>query len=286
MEYNLIALPLDSRCVIIKHRGLTIVSLSTVPKSLLKWIFLTLLLLGFVSAIRYATTAPQQNRHWAAAHERLASIEFSNTTSNRVVTITNLRDFQWDKTNPQRYRDMQFNFSDIVELKAAVSHFSAISEIAHVFMTFVLEDGRELGVSIEARREYDEEFSLFGGLFAGFELITVLATPEDLLSVRKINQEEVHVYPIKESKEKAQELFMLIANDVNALYKEPQLYHLFFKNCTNQLVKHVSVLTKEKYPWYFQTLAPGLTGRTLYELGLIDLPDTGFDDIQNKTLIK
>jgi len=50
-------------------------------------------------------------------------------------------------------------------------------------------------------------------------------------------------------------------------------------------VKNVSILTEEKYPWYFQTLAPGNTGRILYELELIDLPDTGFEDIQAKTLL-
>lgn len=285
MEYNLIAVsvsPLKLRL----RRGHAIISLTAVPKNILKWTLLALLMFAIVSAIRYASTTPKQDHSWAVAHERLASIEFSDATVNPSVTVKNLRDFQWDSVNPQRYRDMKFKLDDIVELEAGVSHFSAISEIAHVFMLFVLADGRQLGVSIEARREHDEEFSILSGLFAGFELITVLATAEDLLSVRKINQEEVHLYPIKENKEKAQELFMLIANDVNALIKEPQLYHLFFKNCTNQLVKHVSVLTKDKYPWYFQTLAPGLTGRTLYELGLIDLPDTGFEDIQNRTLVK
>ena len=203
-----------------------------------------------------------------------------------MIKVNNLRDFQWKNNSPEQYQNLQFQLNDVVELKAAVSHFSAISEIAHVFMTFVLSDGRELGVSIEARREHDEEFTIQGGLFAHFELIYVLATPEDLLGIRKVNGEKVHVYPIKETKEKAQELFLLIANQVNSLNKNPELYHLFFKNCTNQLVKHVSILTQEKYPWYFQTLAPGLTGRTLYELDLIDLPGTSFKDIQAKTLIK
>ena len=79
---------------------------------------------------------------------------------------------------------------------------------------------------------------------------------------------------------------MLIANEINALAEKPRMYHLFFKNCTNQLVKNVSILTERQYPWYFQTLAPGLTGRTLYELDLIDMPETGFKDIQAKTLVK
>jgi hypothetical protein len=181
---------------------------------------------------------------------------------------------------------MQFQLENIIELKAVVSHFSAISEIAHVFMSFVLDDGRELGVSIEARREANEAFSIQGGLLAQFEIMYVLATPEDLLGIRKINKDVVRVYPIKENKEKAQALFLLIANEVNALRKQPALYHLVFKNCTNQLVKNVSILTEKKYPWYFQTLAPGLTGKTLYELDLIDLPNLSFKEIQDKTLVK
>jgi hypothetical protein len=251
----------------------------------LKWAFLALLVSGITTAILYWLVEPQQNRDWTPAHARLAAVEFNGEQNNPAVTIHNLRDFQWQADNPQRYQNMQFTLDNIVELKAVVSHFSALSEIAHVFMTFVLDDGRELGVSIEARREQGEEFSLSGGLLAGFELIYVLATPQDLLGIRKINQEAVHIYPIKETKEKAQQLFLLIANEINTLNKKPSLYHLFFKNCTNQLVKHVSILTQQKYPWYFQTLAPGLTGRTLYELDLIDLPDTGFEDIQTKTLL-
>jgi len=181
---------------------------------------------------------------------------------------------------------MQFQLNNIVELKAVVSHFSAISEIAHVFLIFVLDDGRELGVSIEARREHDEEFSISGGLLANFEIMYVLATPEDLIGIRKINHESVHVYPIKETKEKARALFILIANEVNKLAKQPEMYHLFFKNCTNQLVKHVSTLTDRRYPWFFQTVAPGETGKILYQLDLIDLAETNFEDIQAETLVK
>ena len=256
-----------------------------VTTKIIKWVFIALFLFGTGSAILYWLVEPKQNRDWTPAHARLATVEFSGEKNNTKVKIRNVRDFQWQTENPQRYQEMQFTLENIVELKAVVSHFSAVSEIAHVFMIFALDDGRELGVSIEARREHDEEFSISGGLLAGFELIYVLAIPQDLLGIRKINQEAVHVYPIKETKEKAQEMFLLIANEVNDLNKQPSLYHLFFKNCTNQLVKHVSILTKRKYPWYFQTLAPGLSGRTLYELDLIDLPGMSFKEIQAKTLL-
>ena len=237
-----------------------------------------------MSVVLYWWVEPKQDHKWAPEHSRLATVDLQGNGSNPEVTVKNLRDFQWNEGDPMRYQDMQFALEDIIKLKAGVSHFSAISEIAHVFMTFVLADGRELGLSIEARREHGEEFSLHGGLLAHFELIYVFATPEDLLTVRKNANDTIHMYPIKSSKEKAQELFLLMAERTNQLNAVPELYHLFFKNCTNQLVKNISILTERSYPLYFQTLAPGLTGRTLYELDLIDLPeDFSFSDIQEKT---
>ena len=263
-------------------------------KKLFKWIGIPIVLFGLASAILYLLVTPKQDRNWTEAHAVLAKIEFQGDQNNPDILVKNIRDFQWqaeDKDNDQdkdqaHYKNMKFQLQNVVELKAVVSHFSTISEIAHVFMIFVLDDGRELGVSVEARREQGEEFSIQGGLLAQFEIMYVLATPDDLLGIRKINKESVHIYPIKETREKAQELFMLIANEINALAEKPRMYHLFFKNCTNQLVKNVSILTERQYPWYFQTLAPGLTGRTLFELDLIDMPESDFKDIQVKTLVK
>jgi len=250
-----------------------------------KWILAPLILFSFVSATIYFFSEPTHQRNWSIEHSRLAEVLFDSSLKESQITLKNVRDFDWFSDNKKQYKEMNFPLKSITGLKAVVSHFSPISEVAHVFIIFTLDNKQEFGVSIEARREQGEAFSLHGGLLAKFEIIYLLATPEDLLGVRKKNNEEVHIYPIKASQEKAQELFLLIANEINLLAKKPALYHLFFKNCTNQLVKNVSILTEEKYPWYFQTLAPGNTGRILYELELIDLPDTGFEDIQAKTLL-
>lgn len=254
--------------------------------SVTKWLLIMLVMFAVISAVLYTFTTPRQDRNWTPEHAVLPHIEFKGDSNNPDILVTNVRDFKWQDNDKIHYKNMQFSLNDVVELKAVVSHFSAISGIAHVFLIFVLDDGRELGLSIEARREVGEPFSIQGGLLARFEIMTVLATPEDLLGIRKIHQEEIHVYPIKESKEKARQLFKLIAKDVNSLYEKPEMYHLFFKNCTNQIVKHVSTLTDQSYPWFFQTLAPGDTGKILFELGLIDLPDTSFDAVQAKTLLK
>jgi len=251
----------------------------------MKWLVVPLILLSFAMAMLYFLTEPKQDRNWVDEHRLLARVDIQGDADNPSIRIKNIRDYKWASASNVSYQDMQFQLDKIVELKVAVSHFSVISEIAHVFLVFVLDDGRELGVSVEARREVGENFSIEGGLFAQFELIYVLATPEDLFGIRKLNRESTHIYPIKETKEKARELFMLIAAEVNRLNEKPEMYNLLFKNCTNQLVKHASILTEQKYPWYFQTLAPGNTAKTLYDFDLIDMPNMSFEAIQAKTLI-
>ena len=251
-----------------------------------KWLVILLVLFAILTAGLYLFTEPRQDRNWTIEHALLPSIEFRGNKNNPDIRVNNVRDFKWNSQDKVHYKTMQFKLENIVELKAVVSHFSVVSEIAHVFLIFVLDDGRELGISIEARREANESFSILGGLTAQFEIMTVLATPDDLLGIRKINQEAIHVYPIKETKEKARQLFLLIAKDVNALKDTPQLYHLFFKNCTNQIVKHVSTLTDQSYPWFFQTFAPGNTGKILFDLNLIDMPGASFEKVQARTLLR
>lgn len=254
-------------------------------KIFIKWFVVPLILLSLAMAMLYFFTEPKQDRNWVAEHSVLAKVDIQGDKDNPSISVKNIRDYKWKSTNKVNYQDMQFQLDKIVGLKAVVSHFSVISEIAHVFLIFVLDDGRELGVSVEARREVGENFSIEGGLFAQFELIYVLATPDDLLEIRKLNHESTYLYPIKATQEKARELFMLIVTEVNKLHENPEMYHLFFKNCTNQLVKHVSILTEQKYPWYFQTLAPGNTAKTLYDFDLIDIPNASFEEIQAKSLI-
>lgn len=277
MTYNTSPLLFGYFIQMSSHSLITYIALS-----LLKGLFLLLLVFGVGSSLLYFFTTPKQNSNWVSEHAVLSNIIFDKNT----ISVKNIRDFKWGSAEKERHINMQFQLENIVKLKAVVSHFSAISEIAHVFIIFGLDDGRELGVSIEARREQGENFSIQGGLLAQFEIITVLATPSDLLGIRKINNEAIHIYPIKATPEKIQELFMLIANEVNQLSNNPSLYHLFFKNCTNQLVKQVSVLTDRKYSWFFQTLAPGNTGEVLYDLDLIDMPNLSFEQVQKETLVK
>jgi hypothetical protein len=246
----------------------------------------SILLLVIVSAFIYSFRTPSNNRQWAEGQEK-------NTTfiidDQHHVTINNMRDIDWfNDQSPERkyYRKLQFDLSELKSLKVAVSHFSAISELAHVFLMFELENNESFGFSIEARREEDEEYTLTGGLLARYELIYLIATSDDLLGLRKTRDEKIYLYPIKTTPEKVQDLFRMVMKKTNEIDQKPEFYHLFLKNCTTQTVDLVDHISDHKYSKLVQAFMPGDTGKALYKMGLIDTMMKSFEELQKTALVK
>ena len=254
-------------------------------------IFLILLLLSgllfsIYSAIIYTSTAATNNREWTFDQEKAPVITFSNDGSTPRVKIENVRNFSWAENGDKSWQDLRFDLKDLKQLKVAVSHFSALSEIAHVFLIFVLENDQEFGLSIEARREKGESYTLLNGLRAKYEMLYLIATANDLLSVRLSRNETLYVYPIDATPDNVQQLFIKFTDKITELDNKPELYHLFFRNCTNQLVKQVNNLSDQNYPWLVQNFMPGRTGKALFQLGLIDTEATNFEDAQKEFIVR
>jgi len=143
---------------------------------------------------------------------------------------------------------MSFILSDIKGMEVGISHFSKENEgLAHVFTIFNLEDGRNIAVSIETRRDAGEEFGFLKGVFFDYELIYILATKEDLLSLREKRGEKIYVYPINTTAKKAQDIFRSFSKRVNSLYEKPEFYHILFKNCTSLTVDEVKKVSDKKF---------------------------------------
>lgn len=242
-----------------------------------------------ISFVIYSLKSPSNNKNW--------SLGFSKTTSIQIngdqVTINNFRDADWqnlDVSNLQNdeglFRNREFKLSDIQSLKAVVSHFAVLSEIAHIFILFELKDKTVIGLSVEARKERGEEYSLTGGLSANFELIYLLSSYRDLVGLRLMRNEKVYSYPIKATAEEVQSLFKVVADRTNKIQDEPELYHLFLKNCTTEVVKLVNKIADNKFPRLTQSFMPGDAGKALYKMDLIDTEASSFKEVQEQYLIK
>ncbi len=283
-------------------------------KIIIKWI---LIFFVFVLATYFSFSffvklgkVPKLNSNWEFGQEKTASVVFEEnlrskfSSKNEVkenvqdiekktekVTIKNLRDFSWTKEKKEdqkKYLDYNFNLSDIKGLKLGVSHFSTTSAIAHVFIIFDLENGKDFGISIESRRDNGEKFSLFSGLKYDYELIYILATEKDLLELREKRNEEIYLYPVKISAQKAQEVFKQLSKRINSLDKKAEFYHLFSKNCTVLIADEIEKISDKniKFPFFEKVFAPGYTGKAVFEMGFIKTEEKDFKKMKKKFLVK
>lgn len=244
------------------------------------------ILIAAYSVIIYTVTKPSTARDWEYGQEKTSVVTLGEKKPETLIHISNLRNFDWSETDKPAWEPLNFPLSSLSKLEVAVSHFSSMSELAHVFLIFSLNDGRRFGLSIESRREKGESFSLLDGLRAKYEMIYLLASTDDLLGLRTQRNETVYVYPIKATPEYIQALFLNFSSKINQLNHSPELYHLFFRNCTNQIVKQVNKLSDDNYSWLVQTFAPGNTGKALYRMGLIDTDAEDFEQVKNQFILK
>ncbi len=229
---------------------------------------------------------PKTVADWELGQERLAQIDVG---SDGRVSVRNLRDFDWqvnEASTPVNYIDYDFALDDIVGVSVAVSHFSPLSDIAHMFIVFDLSDGRDIGISVESRREGGEGFSLLSGLMYDYELIYVVATADDLLNLRKVRDEKIYLYPIKTTTAKSRALFRQLATSINQAHATPQFYHLFARNCTNMITREVAKISDRRFPFLITTFLPGRSGQTLFDMGLIDTKAETFIEAQEEFLVR
>ena len=117
-------------------------------------------------------------------------------------------------------------------------------------MSFGLADGSYLSVSIEVRKEKDEDYNVLLGTMRQFEMIYVVADERDLIRLRTRHRDsDVFVYPTVATPEQAQTLFVDVMKKVNELTVEPEFYNTVLNNCTTKLAGHVNVVANDKILW-------------------------------------
>lgn len=228
---------------------------------------------------------PSNEQSWEFGQQKLQKVDIKKNE----ITIKDIRNYNWKEKKVEAvYLDKKFKITDIIGLEVGQSHFSVHDHIAHIFLVFKVKDGKDFALSIEARRSDEEKFSIIGGLKFDFELIYLLATKKDLLSLREKRKEKVYIYPINATPEKSQELFLNLSKRINHLYKTPEFYHLFFKNCTNLITSEVEKISNLKFPFFEKTFTPGYSGEALHKMNLIKgaNPKKPFKEIKQNYLIQ
>lgn len=220
---------------------------------------------------------PSHNRNWSPEYTRLPKVTWH---SSSTLHVANVRDWLFTDTSfptKQNYVDETFDLNTIVKTWFFIEPFSSWSAVGHTFFSFEFADGRSIIVSVEARKELNEEYSGIRSLFPTYEYMYVWTTERDMLTNTVFfAKDNIYRYPLTISLESQKELFRALAQGTAELYEQPRFYHLLGANCTNILARHANYVQPDAIPFHYSWFLTGYADTYLYKLGYIphDLPFT------------
>ncbi len=212
---------------------------------------------------------PSNDRDW---RPEVATIPFAQLNGPQY-SLKNIRNCRYvtEEDYVVDYYDRQILIDQIQSVDFIVVPFKNAPKLAHTMMSFGLDDGSYLAVSVEVRKERGEKFNPLLGTGRKFELIYVLSDERDVIRLRtKHRNSDVYVYPTVANPSQAQELFADVISRINKLAVEPEFYNSISNNCTTNLAGHVNEVSPDKINYGWKVLLPGLSAEYAYELGLLD----------------
>jgi hypothetical protein len=221
---------------------------------------------------------PSNDRDWSPELSVLPTTEFDGNQ----IHIRNIRNCNYlsDENYVVNHYDKTVRLDDIQSVDFIVVPFKSAPSLAHTMFSFGMRDGSYLGVSVEVRKEKNEEYKPLLGMGNQYEIMYVVADERDLIRLRtRHRDDDVYVYPTVATAQQSQELFANVMRRVNNLAGQPEFYHSVSNNCTTNLAEHVNSLQAKKVPLSWKVLLPGFSAKYAYDLGLLDnrIP---FEDLQ------
>jgi hypothetical protein len=219
----------------------------------------------FLFLVWWYRLQPSNDRHWDPS----AAVLQRAVRAGDAVTIENVRNLE--------YRSLD-DFTPRYE--ARTCHLSNIKGVDFIFFNWgngfsghpVLvfdfgPDGR-ICMSIEARIQKGQKYSVVRGLYRQQELIFVAADERDVILRRtKYSQgQSAYLYHLNSSVEELTRVFLDYVNMLNQLYESPRWYHVLFTNCTTSFYK----LPSTRVRWDWRVIANARLDRTLYHDGRLD----------------
>jgi hypothetical protein len=226
-----------------------------------------------LAAVRVGGGEPRDDREWAVDQVTLPGVEFDGPE----VRVEGVRDFRHHAAGAPdvAYRIESFDLNQVQSVWFALAPFAQRWRgLAHTFVSFGLDDGRFLAVSVEARRERDEAYSLVGGLTRRFEVAYVIGTESDLIGLRALRGDTLYLYPSRATPEQARALLADMLRRADELRARPEFYNTLGNNCATNLRDHVNRVVAEPLPFGWGVIFPGYSDELALERGLLatDLP--------------
>ena len=202
------------------------------------------------------------------------------------VRFSGFRLFDYRSTDDftARYEEREVLLSHLTAVDFFLSYWK-VGPVGHTFVSFCFDNAPPVCISIEVRTEVHEAFAPVASLFKQSELIYVVGDERDLVRVRtNYREEEVYLYRIRTSPERARRLFLVYLDRINELADRPEFYNLLSNNCTVIIVRAANAAGRDG-GFDIRYLLNGLIDRYLYEVGVVNttLPLKSCDGVLGST---
>jgi hypothetical protein len=236
-----------------------------------RYVVATALVLAFLLAVTaWSSIRPSAERDWAEPHMRAPRAHIDGSRA----TISDVRNFEFDSSGPTllRWDERTYNLDELASVWYIVTPFDTDWRgPAHAFLSFGFDDGRFLAVSIEARRERGEEYSMVRGLLKRYEVIYIIGDERDLIGARVwAQQDELYLYPVRATRAAIRTLFLDVLERANAIADHPEFYGTLRNNCTTAILDHVNAVLDRPIKWGPRVLLPGYSDALALRHGLLD----------------
>ena len=186
------------------------------------------------------------------------------------LSVRNVRNFSWrtEAEYSERWEQRTYDLSKLRSLDLFLVYWTGPS-IAHTIMSFGFDDGRYLDFSIELRRTQNDQYSALAGFFKTHELIYIGADERDLMTLRKVRNENIQLYRLRTPPERTRALLVEYIKQANDLAAHPRFYNTITTNCTTAIFDMMRAVTSS-IPFDWRIILTGHLPSYLYEHGAVD----------------
>ena len=242
---------------------------SILARRALQWTWPAAFLFAAVLILWWSGIQPRQDRDWRPDVSRRSVI----TIRGNDVEVRNVRTFDWitAETAQESWEDRLYSLSDLRSLDLFTSTWGN-EDIAHMMLSFGFASGPPLAVSLEIRRERDEDYSPIAGFFKKYELALIAADERDIIKVRTNRRNEtVRRYRIDAKPENIAKLLAQYAELSADLDRAPRFYHTVWTNCTTTVYTMLRKIGAAEFPLDYRVLVSGRIPEYLYRIGFLDV---------------
>ncbi len=210
---------------------------------------------------------PSNDRVWSPEMARLLTY----TRDGDTLTIQNVRNFNWTgpKTADERWETRRYNLRELKSVDVLSLYWKG-PRIAHTYFSFLWQNGEALSLSVEIRKETDENYSPVAGFFKAYELSILAGDERDFYGWRvHFPKEDIQLFHTRATQEQASKLLIALLDSANEHAVKPEFYNTLTENCTTEVWMFTDAMGLGQ-PTDWRLFASGYLPEFLYDLKLLD----------------